>query len=193
MFSSHQMMRRSQVGRHILYRWKGYTTFLTIFVYRCWTCCKMCKYVSISNYVIQLVVTICLSCTVSDILIKLFVSRKWRHSVFFDRGRCRWFIFTVSDGGTLTLYECFTVMLVRQFSRDRGRIYEAEARQLRIRSRRGKAEARCSRSRRDRGRMLEAEARQSENHVNDDTRNFDNILNSWRNTHSLHLKTLLYR
>jgi len=63
-------------------------------------------------------------------------------------------------------------------SRDRGRIDEAEARQLRIRLRRGKAEAGCSRPRRGSGRMYEAEARQSENHVNDDSRNFYNKLNS---------------
>jgi len=42
-----------------------------------------------------------------------------------------------------------------------------------------KAEAGCPRPRQN----VETEARQSENHVNDDSRNFDNKLYSQRNTH----------
>jgi len=74
-------------------------------------------------------------------------------------------------------------MWVRQFrlDRDRGKIDEAEARQLRITSRRGmvEADAGCSRPRQGRGRMFETEGRHSENHVNDDMRNFDNKLNKF--------------
>jgi len=59
------------------------------------------------------------------------------------------------------------------------------------RQRRGKAAENQAEARQGRGRLLEAEAecsetktRQSENHVNDDTRNIDNKLNSLRNTHT---------
>jgi len=58
-----------------------------------------------------LIVTIHLSCTVSDI-IKFFISRKWIHGIFFTRGRCRWFIILIWNGDpefiSVGLFNCNT-------------------------------------------------------------------------------------